>query len=375
MNQHLHIVCLDNPYPPDYGGAIDMFYKIETLAALQIKIHLHYFEYNQRTEIGPLKEICESVYVYKKNTSWKGLTLSLPYIVSSRINQELIKNLNKDNHPIILEGLHCSGLIPFMNIEKRKIIVRVHNNEETYYTNLYKAEKNIFKKIYFAFEKYQLKKYQLKLTAEVIYACISEKETSYFISVLNLNKSFHLPPFVAWHEVNCKQGLGNYCLYHGNLAVSENEIAAIYLIKIFSKLRTTLIIAGNDPSKNIRQMLKNYSNIKLINNPSLIELDALIKNAQINILPSFTETGIKLKLLHALFEGRHCMVNEKMISGTGLSEICTIATDESEMTEVINKLYGKELTVEEIEKRKSVLKRNYDNTLNAKKLIKHHLEK
>ncbi len=371
MNQHLHIVCLDNPYPPDYGGAIDMFYKIKALAALQIKIHLHYFKYNQRTEIGILKEICETVHVYERNTGWKGLTLRQPYIVSSRINKQLIENLNKDNFPIILEGLHCSGLIHFVNKEKRKIIVRVHNNEESYYTNLYKTERNIFKKMYFAFEKYQLKKYQLKLPVGVIYACISEKETNYFKSVLNLTESFHLPVFVAWHKVNCQEGLGEYCLYHGNLAVPENEMATMYLINIFSQLSTPFIIAGNDPSENIQQLQKNYGHIKLVKNPTLTELEVLIKNAQINILPSFTETGIKLKLLHALFEGRHCIVNEKMISGTALSEICTIVYDESEMIEVIHKLFGKELTVEEIETRKYVLKQHYDNTLNVEKIIPH----
>ncbi len=371
MIQHIHIVCLDNPYPPNYGGAIDMFYKIKVLAELQIKIHLHYFDYHERKDITELKKNCETVHVYERITGWKGLSLRQPYIISSRINMRLIENLNKDNYPIILEGLHCGGLIPFVNKEKRKIIVRVHNNEEAYYTNLFKAESNIFKKIYFAFEKYQLEKYQRTLLPDILYACISEKETNYFKSELNLKKSFHLPPFVAWPEVNCKEGLGEYCLYHGNLAVSENEIAANYLINIFSKLSATLIIAGNDPSNHIHQKLKKYGHIKLVKNPALHELEALIKNAQINILPSFTETGIKLKLLHALFQGRHCIVNEMMIAGTGLSDLCTIINDESEMNEVVYKLFGKELTADEIETRRLVLKQHYDNKLHAEKLIQY----
>ena len=32
MNKKLYIVCLDAPAPADYGGAIDMYYKIEALA-------------------------------------------------------------------------------------------------------------------------------------------------------------------------------------------------------------------------------------------------------------------------------------------------------------------------------------------------------
>ncbi len=44
----------------------------------------------------------------------------------------------------------------------------------------------------------------------------------------------------------------------------------------------------------------------------------LIREAQINILPSFNTTGIKIKLLNAIFNGRHCLVNPAAIAGTGL---------------------------------------------------------
>ncbi|MCX6283192.1 MAG: mannosyltransferase, partial [Bacteroidetes bacterium] len=44
MEQHLHIVSFDIPYPPDYGGVIDVYYKIKTLSEAGVKIHLHCFE-------------------------------------------------------------------------------------------------------------------------------------------------------------------------------------------------------------------------------------------------------------------------------------------------------------------------------------------
>ena len=43
MDKHLNIIAFDNPYPPIYGGVIDVYYKINELAKLGIKIHLHYF--------------------------------------------------------------------------------------------------------------------------------------------------------------------------------------------------------------------------------------------------------------------------------------------------------------------------------------------
>jgi hypothetical protein len=368
LSRHIHIVCLDNPYPADYGGAIDMFYKIKALAEKQIKIHLHYFSYNQRRNHQIIKDYCESVTAYKRNTGLKGLSSRLPYIVSSRINQQLIKNLNKDNFPIILEGLHCSGILDSINKNNRKIILRIHNDEAAYYSNLYKAETNIFRKLYFAFEKYQLKRYQQKLPENILFACISTSESEKFTSKLKLNNSFHLPPFVAWHELNILEGTGSYCLYHGNLAISENEIAAIWLMNIFSKTNFPLLIAGNAPSKKIKQLAEQLSNISLQNNPTVDELNKLIKNAQINILPSFTQTGIKLKLLHALFEGRHCIVNDLMLTGTGLADCCSIANTETELNSIILQLMHRPLSMNEMEKRRLLLQ-EYDNLLNADKLI------
>ena len=43
----LHIISFDVPYPPDYGGAIDVFYKLKALNQEGVKIHLHCFEYGR----------------------------------------------------------------------------------------------------------------------------------------------------------------------------------------------------------------------------------------------------------------------------------------------------------------------------------------
>ena len=39
----LNVVSFDIPYPPDYGGVIDIYYKIKALNSAGIKIHLHCF--------------------------------------------------------------------------------------------------------------------------------------------------------------------------------------------------------------------------------------------------------------------------------------------------------------------------------------------
>ena len=40
MDRSIHVVSFDIPYPADYGGVIDVYFKLKALAQLGIKIHL-----------------------------------------------------------------------------------------------------------------------------------------------------------------------------------------------------------------------------------------------------------------------------------------------------------------------------------------------
>ena len=68
--KHLHVVSFDVPFPANYGGIIDVFYRIKTLSESGVKIHLHCFEYS-RNRIRPkeLEDICFSVDYYQRKES------------------------------------------------------------------------------------------------------------------------------------------------------------------------------------------------------------------------------------------------------------------------------------------------------------------
>ncbi len=100
MSKHLHIVCLDVPWPADYGGAIDMMNRIIMLKKAGIRIHLHYFSYNERGTPNELDQFCETIHIYERKQGRKGFSLKTPYIISSRINDDLVQELNKDNYPV-----------------------------------------------------------------------------------------------------------------------------------------------------------------------------------------------------------------------------------------------------------------------------------
>src|SRR5665213_2717865 len=123
MEKHLHIISFDVPCPANYGGVIDVFYKLKNLHKAGIKITLHCFEYG-RGEQKELEKYCQTVYYYKRNTSFVNQLSSIPFIIKSRVSNELINNLLKDNHPILFEGLHTCYFINDERLANRKKIYR-----------------------------------------------------------------------------------------------------------------------------------------------------------------------------------------------------------------------------------------------------------
>ena len=95
----------------------------------------------------------------------------------------------------------------------------------------------------------------------------------------------------------------------------------------------------------------------------------MIAKAQINILPSLNNTGVKLKLLNALFNGRHCLVNKAGVEGSGLDNICQIAEDAEDFKTAISYLYNIPYTQEENEKRQQALQQLYCNHKNLEKIV------
>ena len=96
----------------------------------------------------------------------------------------------------------------------------------------------------------------------------------------------------------------------------------------------------------------------------------MISKAHLHIIPSFNATGIKLKLVNALFNGRHCVVNESTVLGTGLESGCAIATDATNFKQKINEFFQKPFTEDDVKRRHQLLDTMFDNDANALVIVK-----
>lgn len=371
MDKHLHIISLDVPYPVDYGGVYDLFYKLPTLQAEGVKIHLHCFE-NGRGEQEELNKYCQEVFYYRRNSTYKFFSNKLPYIVASRVSEVLHRNLLKDDFPIFMEGVHCTYPLLDERFSKRKKFVRVHNVEHRYYQQLFAHTENPIKKIYYWKESKLLLQYEKDIAKKATaYWAVSKNDVDFYHDQLDCRDISYVPLFLPKWKVQCSEGVGNFCLYHGNLSVAENEYAVKWLLKnVFNTVQIPFVVAGKNPSVRLHDFMRAHSNACLVTNPGENEMQDLIARAHINILPSFNNTGIKIKLVNALYHGRHCLVNDAMVAGNSLGQLCHIANSAEAFKQKIEQLYHQRFTQEETAMRSNILYGEFNNETNAKQLVK-----
>jgi hypothetical protein len=244
----------------------------------------------------------------------------------------------------------------------------MHNEEAAYYRMLSRSEKNLVKKIYYRHESSLLTKYYKKLDPQIKLACLSLADLDRLEKEFGFRNLHFIPCFIPWQTIRGLEGKGKYCLYHGNMSVTENEAAAAWLIKnVFSKLDQPLVIAGKNISNRLMKLGKGLKNIRMINNPGIEELSILVKEAHINVLPSMNSTGVKLKLLHSLTEGRFCISNHTGVKGSGIEESVIIADDAAAMIQLIPEIFERSFT-EADKKNRGQMLTVYNNLTNAKQL-------
>jgi hypothetical protein len=364
---NLHIVTLNVPFPPDYGGMIDTYYRIQALHDLGVRIHLHCFEYG-RQHSKELESLCETTSYYPRKSGLSRQFSTIPYIVSSRKSKALLDNLIRNDYPILFDGLHSTYYINHPAFLTRKKIVRLHNIEHKYYHTLADSESNPFKKAFFLLESAKLKTYEKVLVKADYILPISANDQEYFNS--EYHNSVFLAPSHPFSESKSLAGMGKYVIYHGDLSVNENSAIANSLISnVFSKIPFNCVIAGKDPSETITLRASQSKNIKVISDPDIDQMENLIVNAQINLLPALTTNGFKLKLLMALYAGRHLLVNSVIAEYSSIKNLCHIADSFEEMINKVHRLMAEPFTEEIILERHRVLSENFDVRNNAKKLI------
>lgn len=351
----MDIVLFDIPFPADYGGAMDVYYRLVNLRDLGFQLTLHVFEYG-RSKAPELEEL-GTVYYYPRKLRFIDLLSKEPFIVKTRRNTKLLSRLAQGTGPIVFEGIHCTAYLGAPVLEHRKQIVRAHNIEHSYYRGLAKGA-YWRKKIFFLLEAWKLKNYEPILRKAAAIWAIKESDGAYF---LNYSKNVTVvPASVPFHAYPIAP-TERYALIHGNLSVSENSEAVRWIIQTLDTVTDAsypIIVAGKNPSTKLSAWL-HQKGVQVVANPTEKELQKLLQHAGIHLHYSELSTGVKLKLLHSLMGNGHVLCSKSMIGSSSLTPFCTIADEPKEYKLHFLGLKQQALEPEKLRERKLYIQAHY----------------
>lgn len=364
MHKPLHIVSFDNPYPPVYGGTIEVYFKIKALHELGYTIYLHCFTRRTTSADTALSALVAEVYFYKVGYSAFHLLSSLPFSVISRNHKSLVDNILKVEAPILYESLRTTLSVNDIRLQGFKKILRMHNIEHNYHAGIAKSENSLIKKLLNRIESRRFRKYENIIAKFDALLTLSEHEQDY--ANRKYGKSYYVPVFHGNAKVTHLDGIGNYALYHGDLTIADNKKTACFLIDIFKKIEYQLVIASGTNEEFVKNLIGQSDDIKFVQLKDFEHLKQLLNDAHINLLWSFQRSGTKLKVINTLFHSRHCIVNDNIIDDPEVLPLCNIANTKEELVRSINEI--KCQPFEHYHQRAEVLENYFSDNHNALKI-------
>ncbi len=111
--------------------------------------------------------------------------------------------------------------------------------------------------MYYRIESRLLKKYEKIISKKAKLVAVNEKDKDTYETVFSAKDIEFLPVFLPFSKVKSETGKGDFCLYHGNLSVAENEKAVLWLLEnIFLTTNFPFVIAGKNPSSVLKSELR-----------------------------------------------------------------------------------------------------------------------
>lgn len=360
----LHFVSMDTPFPPSYGGVIDVFFKLQAFHQLGVKVYLHVFGFKENKESG-LEKYAEKVYYYPIKQNPFLVFNKSPFSVCSRNGNKLFENITKIDAPIFFESLKTTDIIRKFNLSNQKKYLRLHNIEQNYFEGLALSETNIFKRVMYYLEAKKYIKYEPIMSHFDQIFTLSNYEQDYIYQTFSKGK--FIPVFHGNNTFFNLKGCGHYALYHGDLRAADNRRAVEFLIDVFNDIDYPLIIASSSKQAWVEDNIVGRKNIKFIYLEDFKHLLTLFKNAQMNISWSFQQSGTKLKVVNALFNSRYSIINDNVIDDDHIRQLCIEVKNKKELIEQINLLKNKPFIASETYK--SILETYLNDRMNAENIL------
>lgn len=351
------------PYPPVFGGAIDVWERIKGLNALGCTVDLVVTDKSnpEQHQLEILKQHIRNFFFVRRKNHISQMFGNLPLQLLSRKNLSVV-DVHQKYDLIILESEFCWPVVLNRSISYKNIAVRVHNIESHYFKMLGKSSDSLRKKIYYKIEAAKIK----KLSSLVF----GKAGRLWFISkddMENVNlpgKSVFMPFPVNEEFVPPRIKEGNNVVFMGSLFM-ENNLFGLdwYLKKIHPALVAAVAgyhfyIIGSLKEENA-EILTKYGRLPqvslVINTPCL---KGFYNKAQVFVNPMLHGSGVKVKSVNALVNGVPLVSTGVGAEGIGLTGEMYFHADNAEAfkEQILNVLTNRKDAVEKTKNAQAYLK-------------------
>ena len=299
--------------------------------------------------------------------------------IKDEFSKKLVELLQKNDYNIIqIESLF---LAPYIEVIRKnsqaKIVMRAHNLEYEIWENLISETTNPIKKLYLMIMTSRLKSFEIDCLKQYdLLVSISQTDHQKYLRIAPTLKSHCCPVGLDLEEYNSSNKLVRDLFFIGSLDWAPN----VYGLKWFLEKVLPLVrnqypdIQFHIAGRNVKDQLDYLNQDKnIIVHGEVLNAIDFMQDHGIMIVPLFSGSGIRVKILEGLALGKSIVTTSKGKEGIDFSDgdalICT-DTVEAFANGIISYLENDELRLNYYQKGKSLIQTQFDRTTLVKRLIK-----
>lgn len=324
------VVAMDFPYPPGHGSAVDMWARVLVLKEMGYRVDLLATANEMPSEdlLRFVRGQVGNLWILPRRRGLRSTLSFLPFQVRSRIDLQNIQ-LNQHYDAVILESEYVAAFLKNPAARNAKIILRVHNEQITYFREFAEGSTSWLKKIYYYSESLKFRFYSERVMRKCdLLWFISDNERQMHVqeNPQDDSKSFFVPTHVKPTELRSFAAASRTALFIGTLTISHNSDAVAWFIDRIHPLLSDLEgyafqVAGRtagQPIPILKQLVQQHSNVFLEEDP--VVLDGLYESAAVFVNPVICGAGVKVKVIQALQAGMPIVSTSMGVEGTGFKD-------------------------------------------------------
>lgn len=318
------MVAGDFVWPPNHGGRVDMWERLNALKGLGCHVDLLFTAYARPLpeELQVVQKVAEEIHFVQRRKGLRSHVSALPYQLQSRRELGHVK-LDFSRYDLVI--LESEYVLPVVAAEgfsgAAGVVLRVHNREPAYFVALSRSTSSFVASIFYRLEALRfawVNIAQRRLLRSMDAWMVSTEECR---METRFGRTHWVPPGIGKIRGPVVHESHGTVMFVGSLFMPNNvEGLRWYLDRVHPLLvrepHYRVVIAGRG-GEALTQELARYDRVTMVPDPTDEALEEIYQAADVFVAPMFHGAGVKLKVLNALAHGMPVVATHVSNQGTG----------------------------------------------------------